>query len=115
MDKSAIEETLRGTIASLDVQLHEALKERDQLKERLEISDEHDIDGIEARDATIRLQDEQLRKLKAKLEEAEKMVEVSIKLEKEVYSYMEFNKLPDTIMGLCCDFMKTLANYKDRQ
>ena len=50
----------------------EALQTRvAELESRLEISPEHDIDGIAARDATIKLQDGRIAELKSRLAESE--------------------------------------------
>lgn len=52
----------------------EAADEIAALRTRLEL-DESGVDGIQCRDATIRLQDDEIRKLRAKLEAVQRTVE----------------------------------------
>lgn len=51
--------------------------ERDQLRQRLEISPDHNIDGIDARDATIKLQDDLIDQLKEQLKAADELAKAA--------------------------------------
>jgi hypothetical protein len=52
---------------------------------------------------------------KATIDALNKVVEAGAELEKEVYAYMEYTKLPDNIMSLCCNFTKALAELQDNE
>lgn len=43
------------------------------------------------------------------------VVDAGEELEKEIYAFMEFSKLPDNIMSLCCNFTDALAKLEVKE